>query len=66
MRKAWAIPLFIISLIGIVAQDIYSFILVGGASIFGTPAVVIAVVVLLVAIGLVFYSRNSKNKGWIG
>lgn len=66
MRKAWALPLFVISLIGIVAQDIYSFVLVGGASIFGTPAVVIAVVVLLVAIGLVFYSRNSKNKGWIG
>jgi uncharacterized membrane protein len=65
VRKAWAVPLFIISLAGIVVQDIYSFVMAGGASIFGTPAIVIAVVVLLVAIGLVFYSRSAKDRHWI-
>jgi uncharacterized membrane protein len=65
LRRAWAIPMFIISLLGIVAQDVYSFVMASGASIFGTPAVVIAIVVLLVAIGLVFYSRSAKDKHWI-
>jgi hypothetical protein len=65
MRKAWAIPLFIISLASILAQDTYSFVLSDGAALFGMPAIVIAAIVLLVAIGLVAYSRGAKTKHWI-
>lgn len=65
MRKAWAIPLFMISLAGIIVQDTYSFVMTDGAALFGAPAIVIAVVVLVIAIGLVFYSLGAKSKHWI-
>ena len=65
IRKAWAVPLFAISFAGILTQDAYSFVLSDGAALFGLPAIVIAVIVLLVAIGLIFYSRSAKARGWI-
>lgn len=64
-RRAWAVPLFVLSLAGIVVQDTYSFVMSDGATLFGTPAIVIATVVLLVALGLVLYSRRAKSKRWI-
>jgi len=65
LRKAWAIPLFGISLVAVIVQDIHGFVVADGMAVWGAPAAGIAVVVLVVAIGLVFYSRAAKRKGWI-
>ena len=65
MRKAWAIPAFIVSLVAIIVQDTYSFVLSDAMKVFGTGVIAIPIVVLVVAIGLVFYSRSVKEKGWI-
>ena len=65
MRKAWAIPVFIVSLIGIVAQDTYSFVIANGTEVWGTFLIALSIVVLVIAVGLVFYSRNAKDQGLI-
>ena len=65
MRKTLAIPLFIVSLVAIIAQDTYSFILSDAIAAFGMGVIAIPTVVLIIAIGLVFYSRSSKDKGWL-
>lgn len=65
MRKLWAIPLFIVSLVAILVQDTYSFVLSDAMKVFGTGVIAIPIVVLVIAIGLVFYSRSAKDKGWI-
>jgi hypothetical protein len=65
MRKAWAIPVFIVSLVAILVQDTYSFVLSDAMKVFGTGVIVIPIVVLIIAVGLVFYSRAARDNGWI-
>lgn len=65
LRKAWAIPMFIISLAGIVVQDIHGFIIADGIGVWGLQGLVLPAIVLLIGIGLVLYSRGAKDKSWI-
>lgn len=65
LRKAWAAPAFVVSLVAIAVQDTYSFFLSDAVSVFGAGVIIIPTVVLIIAIGLVFYSRSAKDKGWL-
>lgn len=66
LRKRWALPLFVLSLAGVVVQDVGLFVLADGASLAGPVAVALQGVVLLVAIGLVLLARKAIHNGWIG
>ena len=62
-RKRWATPLFVLSLLGLIAQDI---------ALFGRPevradAVVIVLqgLVFVIAVSLLWLSRKSEREGWI-
>ena len=65
MRKKWAFPVFILSLLGILVQDFGLFVLVGGASLAGPVAVAMQAVVLAIGIGLVLLSRKGIAHGWL-
>ena len=65
MRKKWALPVFVASLVGILVQDFGLFVFAGGATIAGSAAVVLQGVVLLVGIGLVLLSRRGIARGWL-
>jgi hypothetical protein len=65
MRKKWALPVFVASLVGILVQDFGLFVLAGGASAAGPTAVVLQGLVLLVGIGLVLVSRAGIARGWL-
>lgn len=65
LRRRWAFVLLVVSLIGIVVQDVGLFVLVDGASLAGPVAVVLQGVVLAVGVGLVLLSRRAIARGWI-
>jgi hypothetical protein len=65
LRKKWAFILFCLSLVGILAQDFGLFILVNGATLAGSVAVILQLLVLAIAIGLVFLSRLAIARGWL-
>jgi len=65
LRKKWAFPVFIASLVGILVQDFGLFILVDGATLAGPVAVVMQSIVLLIAIGLIMLSRKAMARGWV-
>ena len=65
MRKRWALPVFVLSLLGILVQDFGLFVLADGASLAGTVAVVMQAIVLTIGIGLVLLSRNGIARGWL-
>ncbi|HEX7769421.1 MAG TPA: hypothetical protein VF422_05275 [Dokdonella sp.] len=65
LRKRWAMPLFVVSLAGVVLQDIGLFALADGASLAGPVALALQGVVLLVAIGLVLLARTAIRRQWI-
>lgn len=63
LRRRWATPLLIASLLGVIAQD-YNLLVLGGA---GADPVVLALqgLVLLIAIGLVLLARRASRLGWL-
>jgi len=65
LRKAWAVPLYGLSLAAIIVQDVHGFLLANGLQVWGTGALVLPAIVLSIAIGLLIYSRNAKARGTI-
>lgn len=65
LRKKWAKPVFVISLIGIVGQMIYNLFLSGAMDIYGPGAAIMPVLVIIIGIFLIWYAGNCTNKGWL-
>ena len=65
MRKRWASGLLVVSLIGVIAQDVWLFGLSGSAASAAGVAFVLQGLVLVVAIALVALSRKATARGWI-
>jgi hypothetical protein len=65
LRKAWAVPLFILSLVGIIVQDLHAFVLSSGLDIFGSQAIFLPSIVAVIATALVLYSRKAKARRWL-
>ncbi len=65
MRKKLAKTIFLISLIGIIVQEIYTVFLSGALETQGISAIALPVVILLVGIYLYYFSGKAATKGWI-
>ncbi|MCZ6639995.1 MAG: hypothetical protein O7F71_00340 [Gammaproteobacteria bacterium] len=65
MKKDWAYPLFIVSLLGILVQNIHGFVISDGLEIFGGAGAALTAFVLVVAAVMIWYSKSAKDKGWI-
>ena len=65
MKRKWAFVLLVLSLIGIIAQDISMFVLVNGAAVAGIVPVILQSIVLLVGIWLVLLSRKAVARSWL-
>lgn len=62
LRKSLALPVFVVSLIAIVVQDIYLFGLSDSIAKFGNFPLIMQSAVLVIAIALVWYSRSIANR----
>lgn len=65
LRKAWATPMFILSLLGIIAQDVHAFVLSNGVEVWGTEGLALPAIVIVIGVALLLYSRSAKGKGWL-
>ena len=65
MRKRLAIPLYILSFVCIIIQDIESFVLRNPSDAWGGGAYAIPVMVFVIAIVEIWYSRSANAKGWL-
>jgi len=65
LRRRWAMPLLIASLVGLTVQDVGLFLLSGVPGQAGTVAMVLQGLVLLIAIGLVLLAGKAAANGWI-
>ncbi|MGY0392460.1 hypothetical protein ACW5R3_07905 [Bizionia sp. KMM 8389] len=65
LRKSWARFVFIISLIGIVLQMTYNFFISNTMDVYGPGAIVMPIMVLIIGVFLVYYSKSAIAKGWI-
>ena len=66
LRKSMALPLFIASFVALLVQDLHAFVLADVINVFGMVPAYIQGTVLVIAIGLIFYTRSAKNRGLLG
>ena len=66
MRKGWALPMFVGSLIGLIVQDVGMLTTPDFIAIAGPPVLAIQGTVLLYAVGLMFLAYHANTRGWMG
>ncbi len=65
LKKAWSVPLFLVSLLAVVVQMGYWLFMTNIIEVEGLQAVFMPLLVTVVAIFLIWYSRAAKSKGWL-
>lgn len=65
LLKRWSTWLLVLSLVGVVVQDLWLFGLGGVAGQAGAVVFVLQGLVLLVSIGLVLLARRASAQGWL-
>ena len=65
LRKAWALPTFILSFVAVVALNINNFVLMNTVEVLGFVPFYFQSTVIIFCLFLSFYSRSSKTKGWL-
>ena len=66
LRKKWAITAFIISLIGVLAQNVYQFFLSNTFEVMGTSAMILPVIIIIISVLLILFLKNTLKKGYLG
>ncbi len=64
-RKAWAVPVFTLSLLGVIVQDFHAFVLANAYEIIGPVWSTVSLAILVIAALLVWYSRQARARGWL-
>ncbi|MCG8369237.1 MAG: hypothetical protein MJA32_01855 [Proteobacteria bacterium] len=65
LRKAWAIPLFVLSLLGALVQDLDAFVLRDAMEAWGPGAWYLPAFVIVVCVFEIWFSLRAKTNGWL-
>ncbi|HOX83164.1 MAG TPA: hypothetical protein PLJ60_18155 [Chryseolinea sp.] len=65
LRRKLATPILIISLAGILVQMYHSFFVSNSFEVFGPGGMIMPIMVLVIAIGLIWFARKATAKGWM-
>jgi hypothetical protein len=65
LRRAWAEPVFIASLVAVIVQDVGAIFVAGALETMGAASAVMPALVLLIGLYLISYSSSAKKKGWL-
>ena len=65
LRRKIARELFIVSLIGIIAQMYHNLFMIDSVAIYGPGAAIMPIMVLAFALFLLWFSKFSEKKSWL-
>ena len=65
VKKAWCVPVFLVSLVAIIVQFGYWLFGTDSIAVMGNEVFLMPALVTAVAVFLVWYSRGAKAKGWL-
>ncbi|WP_421805316.1 hypothetical protein [Flagellimonas sp.] len=65
LRKKWARPLFIVSLVAVVIQFAHWLFISNAVEAFGPSTYGMPIVVVLIGIYLIFFAKKGIEKGWL-
>ena len=62
LRRAWALPLYGLSIVGLFVSSIYSLVLSNGMDIMGTEGAIFTAVIWVITIALYYYARRMVKR----
>lgn len=65
VRKSWAKLFFIVSLVALVVQQFWAFVLSDALTVLGAQAAIVPAIVLVVAILLLWFASSADRRGWL-
>ena len=65
LRKSWALPMYIVSLLGVIVQNLDAFVLRDAYSLSGINSVILPALIFIAVVLLIFYSRAATARGWL-
>ncbi|MEO9510816.1 MAG: hypothetical protein ABJN84_00465 [Flavobacteriaceae bacterium] len=65
LRKKWARPLLLLSVLGAIIINIHTFFLSNAMEVMGINSVIMPIVVIVFGIYLVFFAKKSIQNGWL-
>lgn len=65
LRKKWAKPVFIVSLLGLIGQLSYNYFLSEAFDTFEIVDMVMSVMILIISIALIMFSNKAIRKNWL-
>lgn len=65
LGKKWARPVLVISLIGILVQMLYSFLIGNDLEVYGPGEISMSLLIVLIGVGLVLFARISARRLWL-
>lgn len=65
LRKKLATPVLVIAFAGIVVQMIHSFFISNSIEVYGPGGLVMPIMIIVVGIYLIWFSRHATAKGWL-
>lgn len=65
LRQAWAVPVFVISLVAILVQMGHALFMSALLEVQGAAAAILPLLIVVIAAYLVWFSRSAAQRGWI-
>ena len=65
LRKKWALPLFVVSILGVLSQTFHVYFLSDAISTMGTPAVVMPLLAIVIGVGMIVLAKSAISKQWL-
>lgn len=65
LRKSMAIPILILSLIAVIAQNAYYLLLTDAMQVYGVTALIMPAMVIIIGAYLIYFARDAQSKAWI-
>jgi hypothetical protein len=65
LRKKLAKTVFLISLVGIIVQMIYNLFMTNALEVYGPGGIIMPIMILIIGLFLLWYSKNATAKGWL-
>jgi len=65
LRKALALPFFILSFVAVLVQDFEAFVLSDAVGAWGSGALTLPAIVIVLCVFEIWYTRSARAKGWL-
>ena len=65
LKRRLALPLLVLSLLGVVAQMGYTYLMTPAFRVYGASGAILPVLLVLIALFLVWFARRALARGWI-